>query len=64
MASGRQTLLQFDEEETVVKRHKSTARPLNVFVVERRDDVYWNILYEGEQWCVPEHLLFPAAKEE
>ena len=57
------TLLQFDEMGAVC-RHKSTERPMNVFLVEKHDYVYWKILCEGEQWCVPEHLLFPAAKEE
>ena len=58
------TLLQFDKEEIAVKRHKLTERPMNVFLVEKRDEVYWKILCEGEQWCVPEHLLFPTGKEE
>lgn len=57
------TLLQFEEEETVVKRHKSTERPMNVFLVEKYDDVYWKILCDGEQWCVPKNLLFPGVKE-
>ncbi len=57
------TLLQFEEEETVVKKHKSTERPMNVFLVEKYDDVYWKILCEGEQWCVPKNLLFPQLEE-
>ena len=57
------TLLQFGDEEMTVKRHKSSERPMNVLLVERHDYVYWKILYEGEQWCVPQHLLFPGVKE-
>jgi len=56
------TLLQFDEVGAV-RRHKNTARPMNVFLVERYDYAYWKILCEGEQWCVPENLLFPGVKE-
>jgi hypothetical protein len=57
------SLLQFDDDGAVC-RHKNTKRPLNVLVVARHDYAYWKILYEGEQWCVPDNLLFPALKEE
>ncbi len=52
-------LLQFNDSGDVHK-HKNTNRPMNVLVVERHDYVYWKVLYEGEQWCVPTHLLFPG----
>ena len=57
------TLLQFDEGGTV-RRHRKNARPMNVFLVERYDYAYWKILCEGEQWCVPQNILFPAREEE
>jgi|10_taG_2_1085330.scaffolds.fasta_scaffold570128_2 hypothetical protein len=53
------SLLQFDEEGTV-KRWISTDRPMNVFLVDQYDNTYWKILYDGETWCVPRTLLFPA----
>jgi len=56
------TLLRFDEAGTANK-HRSTERPMNVFLVEKYDDVYWKILCDGEQWCVPKNLLFPPFKE-
>ena len=57
------SLVQFDDVGAVT-RHKNTVRPMNVFVVERHDYVYWKVLCDGEQWCVPQNLLFPALKEE
>lgn len=53
-------LLQFGGDGTVVKRWIKTDRPLNVFLVEKYDNTYWKILYDGETWCVPRTLLFPT----
>ena len=56
-------LLQFDEAGSV-KKHKTTERPMNVFLVKKYDDVYWKILHEGIQWCVPKDLLYPTKETE
>jgi len=56
-------LLQFDEAGNV-KKHKMTERPMNVFLVKKHDSTYWNILYEGIQWCVPKNLLYPTKETE
>ena len=56
-------LLQFDEAGNV-KKHKTTERPMNVFLVEEHDGIYWRILHEGVQWSVPKYLLYPIKEAE
>ena len=43
-----------------IKTFKHTGLPKNVLLLEKRDDIYRKIVYNGEQWHVSENLLYPA----
>ena len=57
------SLVRFDKRGGVVT-FKNTGRPKNVLLLEKRDDTYRKIVYNGEQWYVPEHMLYPAREME
>ncbi len=55
---SRTPLVRFNKRGDI-KTFKHTGRPKNVLLLEKRDDNYREIVYNGEQWHVSENLLYP-----
>lgn len=52
------TLVQYDDKFASPKAFYKTDKPLNVVVVDERDDELVEVFCNGQKWCAPKSSLY------